>query len=368
MNSRFSISKSWYLIGLLGVLALPAWAMVGRSVAPGGWSAKGGTESGRGLEQRAAAPAYAGVSPRGPSVGWDALTESGGAYEDERESGRIIPWEPDDDVDAMGGLRAGGDLALYDNGPCAVKGGPGGDGTIDLNDILGVLDAFGGNYACSLPAAGGGWTLTGNGGTNEATDFLGTTDNVALNLRVNNQRAFRLEPNAISPNVIGGFSENSVGPSAFGATIGGGGSSGFENTVTGNFATVGGGESNIASGNRATVGGGYFNAASAIYATVGGGFSNTASDVQSTVGGGRDNTASGIYATVGGGHSNTASGFGSTVAGGGFNQAGGTYSFAGGLQAIVRDDAATADADGDEGTFIWADATFADFRAWEKIS
>lgn len=39
------------------------------------------------------------------------------------------------------------------------------------------------------PATASDWTLLGNAGTNAATNFLGTTDNVALNFRVNNQKA-----------------------------------------------------------------------------------------------------------------------------------------------------------------------------------
>jgi hypothetical protein len=50
------------------------------------------------------------------------------------------------------------------------------------------------------------WSLTGNAGTNPGTNFLGTTDNQALEFKVNNARALRLEPNATSPNIIGGYS------------------------------------------------------------------------------------------------------------------------------------------------------------------
>jgi hypothetical protein len=37
------------------------------------------------------------------------------------------------------------------------------------------------------------WTLTGNVGTNPANNFLGTTDNQALQIRVNNARALRID-------------------------------------------------------------------------------------------------------------------------------------------------------------------------------
>ena len=56
-----------------------------------------------------------------------------------------------------------------------------------------------------------------------ATAVLGTTDNRSLDVRVNGARAMRYEPNAISPNVIGGSPANNVTAGARGATIAGGG-------------------------------------------------------------------------------------------------------------------------------------------------
>ncbi len=38
------------------------------------------------------------------------------------------------------------------------------------------------------------WLLTGNAGTMDGTNFLGTTDNVPLNFRVNNEKAGRIDP------------------------------------------------------------------------------------------------------------------------------------------------------------------------------
>jgi hypothetical protein len=133
--------------------------------------------------------------------------------------------------------------------------------------------------------------------------------------------------------------------------------------ATGLLATVGGGQTNAASGSGATVGGGAANAASGQSATVGGGQTNAASGSLATVGGGAANAASGFFSTVGGGQSNTASGDVSTVPGGGGNQAGGQYSLAAGVLAKVRNPTQSGDADGDEGTFAWADATFADFTS-----
>ena len=259
------------------------------------------------------------------------------------------------------------------------------------------------------------WHLAGNAGTNPATNFVGTTDDNPLNLRVNNARAFRLEPASDgtnqSPNVIGGIADNAVTAGAFAATIGGGGRSdpadsttankvtdnygtvaggsnnragdndgdptnalsatvaggrsniasggeamvggGFSNTASGFRATVGGGESNTASGQGAIIGGGQANTASGTKPTVGGGVGNVASNVTAAVGGGQSNTASGSHAVVGGGEANTASGSDATVPGGALNTAGGFLSLAAGRRAQANH----------QGSFVWADSQNADMAS-----
>lgn len=149
-------------------------------------------------------------------------------------------------------------------------------------------------YALSAPTGGGeAWSLTGNSGITAGTHFLGTTDGVALDFRVNNTRALRLEPNATSPNIIGGYWGNSVTGGVFGATIGGGGANLNTNRVTDEYSTIGGGYNNQAGNNAGTTN-------DMPYATVGGGDSNTASSAYSTVGGGQINTASGILSFAAG--------------------------------------------------------------------
>jgi hypothetical protein len=272
-----------------------------------------------------------------------------------------------------------------------------GSGDTDLSPRQPLTAAPYAHYA--LQSGGGGdsfWSLSGNSGTTPGTHFVGTTDNQALELQVNSARALRLEPNTTSPNLIGGYSGNSVTAGVVGATIGGGGADGFPNQVTANYGTIGGGNNNTASSGYATVGGGWGNTVSKDYATVGGGINNaasgnyaiasggqgnTASGEFATVGGGQGNTTSGDHATVGGGQSNTASHFFATVGGGynntaddwaatvsggsdntaigGFatvsggasNTAGGGYSFAAGRRAKANHD----------GAFVWADSTDADF-------
>ena len=212
-----------------------------------------------------------------------------------------------------------------------------------------------------------------------------------------------VEQNATSPNLIGGFSGNSVTSGVVGASIGGGGMSSLTNRVTddggtvgggrGNqagdglgstsdkqSATVGGGQGNTASGNEATVGGGLANSATANKATIAGGQSNSVTDDWGTVGGGQGNTASDFHATVGGGQGNTASGIRATIAGGIFNLASGTRATIGGggqntasgvLATVPGGSNNTAQGSNSfaagfrakalhDGTFVWGDSSNAD--------
>lgn len=63
--------------------------------------------------------------------------------------------------------------------------------TGSTNDVL----RGDGTFGPYNPAINGalGWLLSGNSGTNPATNFLGTTDNVAFNIRVNNLRSGLIE-------------------------------------------------------------------------------------------------------------------------------------------------------------------------------
>lgn len=234
------------------------------------------------------------------------------------------------------------------------------------------------------------WKLDGNVGTTVGTHFLGTTDNQALELRVNNQRAWRVSPTVSNDtvNVVAGSSLNFIEPTAIAATIAGGGTPDWaggtrSNAVAAHFATVGGGADNhiaagapsgviaggfgnrISNGSRdSTVSGGSFNSvgSNTVFATIGGGsqhdigaglasavigggfgndiggastdatisggaFNTVASNAwSSTIGGGNQNSAGAPEATVAGGALNSALAFSSTIGGGGGNYSAGIWS------------------------------------------
>lgn len=201
------------------------------------------------------------------------------------------------------------------------------------------------------------WKKGGNAGTNPASDFIGTTDNVGFELRVNNQRALRVEPGSVggnfSSNFISGASGNNVTSGVTGATIGGG-DNGFVNSVSDHFGTVSGGRANTA-GLFDTVGGGVSNTAQGSSSTIGGGESNATTGFAAAIGGGDDNIASGFESTVVGGGDNTASGDHSVVMGGTENVAGGAWSLAAGHRAKLAD---TAD-----GSFMFADGSSFNFNS-----
>jgi trimeric autotransporter adhesin len=246
------------------------------------------------------------------------------------------------------------------------------------------------------------WDTVGNTGTNATTDFLGTVDNQALVLRTNNARSLRIEPSTelsatlpITANIIGGSRANALGTPFLGgggdpvrgAVVAGGGTvqngdptytTAGPNRATDHYSTVSGGIDNVAGNSNignftdapfATVSGGRGNTASDSNATVSGGIGNTASGTSSSVSGGTSNSASATASTVSGGSSNTAAGLRSTVSGGNSNCAGGDNSWVGGQNAKTRVGngtgdgtcaASSGDANGDEGSFVWADQSSTD--------
>ncbi len=176
----------------------------------------------------------------------------------------------------------------------------------------------------------GFWKTNGNAGANPTNGaFLGTTDNLPVEFRVNGARVLRLEPNTqgvvstiTAPNVIGGWAGNRITNSAIGATIWGGGSNVYENVVGADFGTVSGGRQNSAGGAEATVAGGRANSAIGLNSTVSGGYANTASGLYGTVSGGEFNLAANAdFAAISGGLQNTiqSNAYHATIGGGANN-------------------------------------------------
>ncbi len=186
------------------------------------------------------------------------------------------------------------------------------------------------------------WELDGNA----TAGWLGTTNANPLTLKVNNTVGWRLLKSPGTPNVVGGYSGNTVS-AIDGAAIGGGGYGTYPNRVTGAFGTVAGGVNNSA-GDRAVVAGGTSNTASGIRSSIGGGYNNLASGRYATISGGgpsylplpalTNNKATDDYCVIGGGGGNSAgiadgdptNGMGATVAGGLANMAADTYASVGG--------------------------------------
>jgi len=286
--------------------------------------------------------------------------------------------------------------------------------------------AVDGTAVCGSAAGGGsGWSLSGNAGTDPASNFVGTTDDEALVIGSNGQAVATFEavplagPGDFTANIRLGSPANFFQSGVQGGTISGGGVpatdpgsilnpnrvtddfgsiGGGQDNVAGNddgstgnhpWATVGGGVDNIAGRDSSTVGGGKTNQVLGVNGTVAGGFENFITDKGATIGGGEQNRAAGTTSTISGGFNNTASGLDSAVAGGGFNTAsgsqsfiaggeencaGGQYSWAGGRRAKARPGVLSGDdgfgcngvplsgaLSGDQGTFVWADSQSGDF-------
>jgi trimeric autotransporter adhesin len=99
-----------------------------------------------------------------------------------------------------------------------------------------------------------GWGLTGNAGTVDGTNFIGTTDNIPLNFRVNNQKGGRIEVSGATGNTFFGYLSGGVNTGTYNVGFGYGASS---SNTTGGFNTIMGanaGYSNTTGSNNAIYG------------------------------------------------------------------------------------------------------------------
>lgn len=222
------------------------------------------------------------------------------------------------------------------------------------------------------------WKTGGNAGTT-AANFLGTSDNQPLELRVNSQRALRLQPTVVGgASVVGG--NNTVDANAPAATIAGG----LGNVIQsgGFYSTIGGGRNNFlgnnaqqvviaggienrmgAEANSSAIGGGWQNFMDTlvVHSVIAGGHTNTLGTfVQyGAIGGGEQNSiqARGNYSTIGGGRLNRiqSTNDNAVIAGGGFNtiESGSHYStISGGAANVVSNNALYAMVPGGYGNFV----------------
>lgn len=229
--------------------------------------------------------------------------------------------------------------------------------------------SFVGNFIGSGSGLGDVWHTGGNIGTTPA-NFLGTTDNQPLTIKVNGEHAQHFEPTGDAPNIVGGFGGNNAQPGLAGVTIAGGGSAVLfagdpqPNVATNNaqFAVIAGGYNNVVSnyggailsgsvhlsgGSFAVIGGGQFHTNLSAYSIIGGGYQNLleSATANSVIAGGNYNK---IYsnsptAAIGGGYNNvirTNSGWSSI--GAGYGNVIDSYSFvssiAGGFGNVIQGD------------------------------
>ena len=220
------------------------------------------------------------------------------------------------------------------------------------------------------------WSTAGNNVA--AGQFLGSTNNQPLELRVNARRVVRYEPAANSAsqsngvNIAAGSPNNLVGPGVFGATIAGGGAlayggaastnavlsdfgtiaggSGIEVRVNSRHSTIGGGQRNVVNGAwHAAIPGGSGNDIWTLAdgSVVAGGYDNLvdAGSGSAVVSGGQLNEigTNSSHSVIGGGRFNTigSSSTNSVVAGGAENLVGTntSYSAIGGGQQNTIDGA-----------------------------
>jgi hypothetical protein len=73
------------------------------------------------------------------------------------------------------------------NGQVKITGGSPGTGKVLTSDANGLATWV------TPSSTGSGWSITGNSGTVDTVNFIGTTDNKPFNIRVNNQKAARID-------------------------------------------------------------------------------------------------------------------------------------------------------------------------------
>ncbi|HXT39401.1 MAG TPA: hypothetical protein VN887_05210, partial [Candidatus Angelobacter sp.] len=120
------------------------------------------------------------------------------------------------------------------------------------------------------------WKLGGN--SVSGGQFLGSTNNQPVEVRVNGQNALRLQPGTNdAPNIVGGAPGNFIAGNVVGSTIGGGGSTNYNgvfrdtNFIGADFSVIAGGAGNRIESRNSFLGGGLGNIIQVPYSAIGGG-------------------------------------------------------------------------------------------------
>jgi hypothetical protein len=215
-----------------------------------------------------------------------------------------------------------GDVVTFSDALNSFSGSFNGNGANVTNVDALALDGL---NATNFWQLGGNNVLTGQ--------FLGSVNNQAVEVRVNNTRVMRFEPSTnLAPNVIGGANVNYVMPGLYGNTIAGGGWTNTgtfpgSNSITGtygDYGSIGGGYGNsIQNCACSTIGGGSLSLIQgASYSTIGGGQNTIGSySDAATISGGLNNSIDALSGscTIGGGQNNECTNWGATIGGGGYD-------------------------------------------------
>ncbi|MDO9187031.1 MAG: tail fiber domain-containing protein [Bacteroidia bacterium] len=94
-------------------------------------------------------------------------------------------------VGATGATGAAGTNGV--TGATGNTGATGANGTNGTDGLNGATGSTGATGATGADGAQNAWSRTGNAGTVDGTNFIGTTDGVPFNIRVNNQKAGRID-------------------------------------------------------------------------------------------------------------------------------------------------------------------------------
>ena len=163
-----------------------------------------------------------------------------------------------------------------------------------------------GTVTCETDDSGSiDWGLNGNVGTIPGTHFIGTTDDKAFVVKVNNKQALKIMPASDNTfNFLAGNFNNFIHSDVNGSVLFGGGGTTDPNFLTENFSVIAGGINN-------SIGSVLSNHQQSAYSVISGGLNNSidSSDGQaSTIGGGTNNIIDAKGATIPGGSNNTVSG------------------------------------------------------------